>query len=77
MGVLLALEEVAYRTSEAVLVDEQDRRRAGIDILQVAEVTCSASSAAQTSSGYCGSSSHPTGTRSTFRPTSTSGTARP
>ena len=76
MGLLLALEEVAYRISEAVLVDEQSRRRAGIDILHVAEVTCSASSA-QTSSGYCGSSSHPTGTRSTFRPTSTSGTARP
>lgn len=37
MGLLPALEEVAYHISEAVLVDEHGRRRAAIDILQFAE----------------------------------------
>src|SRR3954451_9838382 len=37
MGLLPALQEVAYHVSEAVLVDEHGRRRAGIDIRQFAE----------------------------------------
>ncbi|WP_329005772.1 FAD-dependent monooxygenase [Kribbella sp. NBC_00709] len=37
MGLVPALEEVAYHVDEAVLVDEHGRRRAGIDILQFAE----------------------------------------
>ncbi|MFI5696341.1 FAD-dependent monooxygenase [Kribbella sp. NPDC051586] len=37
MGLLPALEEVAYHIDEAVLVDDHGRRRAGIDILQFAE----------------------------------------
>ncbi|GAA1144778.1 FAD-dependent monooxygenase [Kribbella jejuensis] len=37
MGLLPALQEVAYHVDEAVLVDERGRRQAGIDIKQFAE----------------------------------------
>ncbi|TDW98670.1 FAD-dependent monooxygenase [Kribbella sp. VKM Ac-2566] len=37
MGLLPAMQEVAYHVEEAVLVDEDGRRQAGINILQFAE----------------------------------------
>src|SRR3954452_1883281 len=37
MGLLPALEEVAYHVSEAVLIDENGRRRGGISLGQFAE----------------------------------------